>query len=174
MANRFHYSLSTVHHALQVPVELGAIRKTSKFFVLQDWRKMLYYWASVRGLSRDILYATFLNVPVGEREGLAIPNSVYAAYTAAKRILKEPPADYDKVYFYVTPGNIPIFKKRFPQPLRKNLPANIFALKMPDEMLRYGPDTTIIQTFVDIWNLSDWYAHDFTQALEEKLNVLLS
>ena len=172
IAQNFHYSLSTVNHALRVPVEMGAIRKESKFFVLKDARKLLYYWASVRNLRRDTLYSTYVSYSVPEIEGLAIPKSVFAAYTVAKRLLKEAPTDYDKVYFYIAPTELEAFIRRFPKGTKQ--PPNLFALKMPPTMKRYGLESTIVQTYVDIWNLSDWYARDFTNALEGKIHVLLS
>lgn len=172
IANHFHYSLSTVNHALKVPAGLGAVRKESKFFVLQDARKLLYYWASVRSLPSDLIYTTYSELPRSEREGGVVPSAIYAAYSAAKQILGEPPADYDKVYFYLPPGDVPELKKRFPKNSAR--PDNLFVLKMHPTLSEYGPFTTPLQTFVDIWNLSDWYARDFTQALEEKLRALLS
>lgn len=172
LARRFGYSLSTIHHALEVPTELGAIRKSGKAFVLHDAKKLLYYWASVRSLSRDVLYATTTEAPMREIEALALPGSIYGAYSAAKRLLGEPPADYSKVYFYIAPQELAAFQRRFP-PLARP-PANTVALKMPPVMPQYGPVTTLVQTFVDCWNLADWYAREFARALEERIDALLS
>ena len=172
LARRFHYSLSTIHHALRIPAEIGAIRKAGKFFVLQDFKKLLFYWASFRKLTRDLLYGTSLDLPVQEIEGLALPGSLYGANSAAKRFLAESPADYSKVYFYILPGDLAQFRRRFPPSSKKS--ANTFALKMLPMMREYGPTTTLTQTFVDLWNLTDWYARDFHQALEEKIDGLLS
>jgi hypothetical protein len=164
--------LSTIHHALRVPTEMGAIRKTGKAFVLHDFKKLLYYWASVRSLSRDVLYATTSDLPIREIEGLALPGSLYGAYSAASRLLGEPPADYSKVYFYIAAHDLAAFQHRFPPSSRP--PANTFALKMLPVMPQYGPTTTLVHTFVDLWNLSDWYARDFIRTLEEKIDALLS
>jgi hypothetical protein len=41
-------------------------------------------------------------------------------------------------------------------------------------MKRFGPVTTLPQTFVDIWNLKDWYGQDFIKRLEEKINEKLA
>lgn len=172
LARRFQYSLSTIHHALRIPAEMGAVRKAGKFFVLQDFKKLLYYWASFRTLSRDLLYESAVNFPIREIEGLALPGSIYGAYSAAKKILGEPPSDYSKVYFYILPNDVPAFKRRFP-PSSKH-PANTFALKTLPVMQKYGPTTTLVHTFVDVWNLKDWYARDFTQALEARIDGLLS
>jgi len=172
LANKFNYSLSTVHHALKVPSQIGALRKESKFFVLQDFNKLLYYWASFRNLKKDILYETYYDETVTQIEGLAPSKATYACYSAARKQLGEPPADYDKVYFYIDSKELDEFKQRFP-PTDKVSP-NVFALKMLPQMESYGSVTSLPQAFVDIWNLQDWYGKDFTQALEEKINGLLS
>lgn len=171
LARRFGYSLSTVNHALSVPSQIGAIRKESKFFVLEDFKKLLYYWASVRGLEKQILYRTQSDLTVFGREGLVPAESIYAGYSAAGKLLGEPAADYDKVYFYLAEKNLEEAKRRFPS--KKGI-ANLFVLKMTETMPRYGKITTLPQTFVDIWNLRDWYSHDFTKVLEEKMYELLS
>lgn len=169
LARQFGYSLSTVNHGLAVPSNIGAVRKTARFFVLQDFEKLLYYWASVRNLQSDIEYKTFYPGPILKAEGEIPAGSIYAAYSAARRLLGEAPADYDKLYCYFK--DINYFKERFP--LNKERSPNIFVLKMPETMPQYGPVTSLPQTFVDIWNLDAWYAHDFTEALEEKIHELL-
>lgn len=172
LANEFKFSLSTVNHALAVPSQMGAVRKTSKFFVLQDFDKLLYYWASLRKLEADVIYQTYWESGVAEIEGLIPPNSIYAAYSAARKLLGEPPADYSQVYFYYPPENIAEVQTRFPP--NKRAAPNIVVLRLPSSLSRYGPITTLPQTFVDIWNLPDWYSRDFTNELSDKMHELLS
>jgi len=172
LAKLFGYSLSTINHALASPSQLGAIRKESKFFILEDFQKLLYYWASVRNLEKDIIYQTYFDADVLEIEGLLPPESIYAGYSAGRRILKEAPADYSKVYCYLFEVDIVKVKERFPESKKK--PANLFILKQHPTMKNYGEISSLPQTFVDIWNLKDWFSHDFTQKLEEKINGILS
>lgn len=172
LALQFGFSLSTVNHALHAPSRIGAVRKETKFFVLASFQKLLYLWASLRNLKRDLIYQTYSPAPVNEIEGLAPPQAIYAGYSAAKRILGEPPADHSQVHLYLPPKFLPDFQQRFP--LLQNQPPNVFVLKTDPQISQYGQITTLPQTFVDIWNLPDWYSHDFTQALEEKINGLLS
>ena len=68
LAGKFGYSLSTINYALTVPEKIGAIRKESKFFVLADFKKLLYYFASFRNFNKDIIYQTYVDEPVGEIE----------------------------------------------------------------------------------------------------------
>lgn len=172
VAKLFSFSLSTVNYALATPTAIGAIRKESKFFVLADVMKLLYYWASVRNLKRRIIYQTFTPVPVQQIESLAQPTSIFACYGAAKMILGEASADYAAVYFYENLANLTGVKNRFPPDAHS--PSNVFVLAKPRFMEPYGQITTLPLTFVDIWNLSDWYAKDFTNALEEKIHAILS
>lgn len=173
LALRFGFSLSTVHFAIRVPTQIGAIRKTSKFFVLQHYEKLLYYWASMRNLERDIFYRTLVNAPLSEIEGLIPPGAIFACYSAARRILVEPPSDYSRVYFYAKREDLEKIKRRFPPSSQKGS-FNLCVLRLPDHMGDYGQITTLPQTFVDIWNLADWYANDFTKGLKEKIDGLLS
>ena len=171
IARLLGYSLSTVNHALVVPTANGSIRKTGKYFLLADGHKLLYYWASVRSFETDIIYQTTLHQPITELESLVPPQSIYACYSAARQILGEPPADYDKLYLYLPSHELPLMQQRFPS--TKSSSSNVFTLIQPSTMECYGNRTTLIQTFVDIWNLRDWYAKEFVTALEEKINGLL-
>lgn len=98
VAAKYNYSLSTVNYALGTPSKIGAIRKTSKFFVLEDFDKLLYYWASVRELEKDIVYATYYPGRSLTAESELPAGSIYGGHTAAKILLKEAPADYDKIH----------------------------------------------------------------------------
>ena len=172
IAEKFGYSVSTVHHALRIPSEIGAVRKSGKFFVLQDFTKLLYYWASVRSLKRDTLIVLQCDESMRELEGRALPNSIFGGYAAATHHLVEPPADYSKTIFYIKEKEISNFEHRFAGKKDKN--GNVIALKMPDALSGARPYTSLPWTFVDLWNMHDWYARDFCKALEEKMHEIIS
>jgi hypothetical protein len=172
LAGRFRISLSTSHHALVTPTAIGAIRKESKFFVLADPVKLLYYWASVRNFRRLIIYQTYVNEHIQTIEGLAVPTSTFACYSAGRMILGETPADYAAVYYYDEKKNLGEIRKRFPPNAHKQ--ANLFILENTGMTELSQHRTSLPLTFVDIWNLPDWYAKDFTGALEEHIHALLS
>ncbi|KAF0134024.1 MAG: Uncharacterized protein FD145_966 [Candidatus Saganbacteria bacterium] len=173
IARMFGYSLSTVNHALGTISEIGAVRKEARFFVLENFQKLLYFWASMRNLSRDIVYRGYYTGSVAEIEGLVPSGVIYAAYSAAKKILGEAPADYSTVYCYADKEVQTEFGLRFPSLKEKQIP-NLIVLKVPAVMKKYGKITTLPQTFVDVWNLKDWYSPDFVAALEGKINAVLS
>ncbi|MBI4066109.1 hypothetical protein HY411_00170, partial [Candidatus Gottesmanbacteria bacterium] len=82
----------------------------------------------------------------------------------------EPPADYDKVYCYTSDPRL--VAKRFAGETTKGSP-NLFLLK-PDTFLSSYPTLPLAQLFVDLWNLSDWYAKDFVRVVKEAIDGLLS
>ena len=171
LSELFHFSTSTVNLALVKPTAIGAVRKSGKFFVVADVFKLLHLAATIRNLDSDILYQTHSTLPLPDLEGLAPPGTFYGGYTAAKIILGEPPADYSTLYLYADPSDLSSIKARYPA--SKLGPSHIVVLKKP----LYLPTlnhTSLPHTFVDIWNISDWYAKDFTIALEEKIYGLLS
>lgn len=68
-------------------------------------------------------------------------------------------------------SNLEKFKSRFPQ--TRGQP-NLFVLKADPFLGGYGQITSLGQTFVDLWNLSDWFAKDFIKSLKERIDEILS
>lgn len=166
----FKYSSSTVNLAVKQLALVGAIDIKGKFFVVRDTKKILYYWATHRNLQKNIIYQTFVDLPIQEIEGLILPKAIFGGYTAAKYMLGESPSDYSKVYFYINEEKIEEVKKRFP---KINGTPNIIVLKSYSKQCNYGNTTSLAQTFVDIWNMNDWYAKDFLQELERRIDDVL-
>lgn len=169
LAKRFGFSTSTVFQALKSPRKMGAVRVSGRNFILEDPDKLLYHWASVRNLDSDIILSGRINLPPAEIEGRMPPDVVFGGFTAAKEILEgRIPADYDKVYVYASKT------EQIGERIKvgKGI-ANLFVLKADDLLESYGQITTLAQTFVDLWNLSEWYAKEFTKALKEKFDESL-
>src|SRR3989338_390641 len=166
LSKELKMSLSMVNHALVPLRKMNAIDVKQRGFDVIDAKKILYYWASIRDLEKDIIYKTRVEMPVYKIENSMPDDVIYGGYSAYKFKFKDVPADYSEVYVY---GDISI-KERFPQ--SKKLP-NLFILKKDTLMAKYGKTAIIAQIFVDIWNLKEWYARDFLKALEEKINGIL-
>lgn len=164
LARKLKISLSTVNHALKPLRKMGAVKINPRSLNVVDPKKVLYYWASIRDLEKDIVYKTRVDEPVAGIESQMSDDIVYGAYSAYKFKFKDVPADYSEVYVY---GGRDI-EKRFPPNEKK---PNLFVLKK--EGLDYGRTTTIAQTFVDLWNIKEWYARDFLKAFEERINEIL-
>ena len=165
LAQKYGFSLSTVFNALKIPREANII-EGKRGFRIQDIEKFLYLWATFRKIKKDIIYQTAVKKGVFEIEGEMPPNVIFAAYSAFLKKYKQAPADYDKVYVYVEEKNLKEIKNRFP--LQKGY-QNLIVLKADPWLKNFGKLTPDCQTFVDLWNLPEWYAKDFLNALKEKI-----
>ena len=162
LSKELKISLSTVNYALKPLRNMSAIKINLKNFNIINPKKILYYWASIRNIEKDIIYKTRIDKDVREIEKL-MPNSViFTAYSFYKFKFKDAPADYSEVYVY---GDKEEIKKRFEE--SKGIP-NLFVLKKDINEL------TLANLFVDLWNLKEWYAKDFLNALERRLNGILA
>jgi hypothetical protein len=168
LAAKFGFSLSTVFNALKAPRQIGAIKVTGRNFQVIDIEKFLYLWATARNLKKDIIYQTRVDESVLNIEGLMPPSAIYGAYSAYRLKFKNAPADYDKVYIYS--ADTEEIKKRFPMVNAVKIKTpNLIVLKADEFLKNYGQTTTLAQTFVDLWNLSEWYAKDFLNAIKGKI-----
>lgn len=163
LAQKYSFSTSTVFAAVSPLRQIGAIEVTGRNFKVINFEKVLMYWATHRNLMKDVIYSTHIDAPVMEIEGLVDNKTIYGAYSAARLMLKIAPSEYDKVYLYTS--NPDSLKLRFPEV--DHFP-NIFVLKADPYLLDYGKTTPPSQTYVDLWNLKDWYADEFIKALKEK------
>lgn len=168
LANQFGFSLSTVNNALKAPRATGAIKVTGRDFSIVDKEKFLYLWATYRKINKEIVYSTCVSKAVQEIEGQMPPGAIFGAYSAYRHKFHEAPADYDKVYVYAASSILAEIKKRFPP--ADGYP-NLFVLKSDAwlEKINVEGIAPVEQMFVDIWNLTDWYAKDFLQTLKERI-----
>jgi len=175
LAQKYGFSLSTVFQALQIPRRSGAIKTDAKGFHVQDREKFLYMWATVRNLKKDIIYETNVSKKVREIEGEMPPSVVFGAFSAYVKKYQDAPADYDKVYVYVKKEDLTRIEERFPKqnpsrPLKVKGYANLIVLQADPWLQSFGSATPDVQTFVDLWNVPEWYAKDFLNALKAKLS----
>lgn len=168
LARKLQVSLSTVNNALKLPRASEAIEVTGRNFRVKDKEKFLLLWASHRRLNKEKIYETHVAGSVARIEGLVPPGVTYAAFSAYTKKYHNPSADYDTVYIYADPKILPGVKKRFPHQKGR---INLVALKADPLLKIYAPLTPDVQTFVDLWNLPQWYAKDFLNDLKEKLGI---
>lgn len=166
LAEQFKFSLSTVFNALKVPRQIGVVKVTGRNFKVQNSEKFLYLWATRRNLEKDIIYETNVAAGPQEIESAMPPEIIFACYSAYKRKYREAPADYDKVYVYADIKGVAAIKKRFPS---KKGYSNLVVLQSSHYLKEAGFTASDVQTFVDIWNLKDWYAKEFLEALKKKI-----
>ncbi|MBI5064613.1 winged helix-turn-helix domain-containing protein [Candidatus Woesearchaeota archaeon] len=166
LARTLKLSLSVINKSVKLLDKMGAVEIRQRSLHIIDIKKTLYYWASIRNLQKDIVYSTRVELPVKEIEKQMPNNIVFGAYSAYKFLFKDVSADYSEVYVY---GDETL-KERFPS---AKGPPNLFVLKKDDLIEKYGKTTTIANTFVDLWNLKEWYAKEFLKNMEEKLHGIL-
>jgi predicted transcriptional regulator len=157
-------SISTVNHALQILKKMNAIRVNPRNFKIVNTKKILYYWACIRNVKKEVLYKTRFDGSVSDIEKNMPNDIIFAAYSAYKFKFRDMPSDYSSVYVYS--DDIKGLKGRFPE---KNSIPNIFALKSDKNIKKYGKTTSLGNIFVDLWNIDDWYAAEFLSALEKRI-----
>ncbi|MBI2637984.1 winged helix-turn-helix domain-containing protein [Candidatus Peregrinibacteria bacterium] len=167
IAERFAYSTSTVFNALKIPRKLGAVEVTGRFFRLRDAEKLLLLWATQRNLERDIIYKTHVDLPVKKIESGMPADAIFGAFSAYRFAHGDAPADYSVVYVYAQ--NTDKIAQRFPLQKAKKATPNLYVLKSDAHLASFGKTTPDVQTFVDLWNMSEWYAKDFLEALKLKI-----
>lgn len=167
LSKKLKLSLSTVHYALKPLMVMGAVEGRLKSFHVLDAEKILYYWASLRNVQKDIFYTTRVEKPLQKIEAEMPADIVFGMYSAYKFRFHDVPSDYAEIYVY---GNVEDLKKRFPS--TKGVP-NLFVLEKDEHLAAYGKTTTLAQTFVDLWNTKEWYAKEFLEALKKRLKELM-
>jgi predicted transcriptional regulator len=168
LARDLHLSLSTVNLALEPLRRMNAIGVLQRGLVVKDVKKVLYYWASLRNIDKDIIYQTRSDGSVKKIESEIPSRAIFAAFSAYKFTYKDVPADYSEVYVYADGNEI---RRRFPP---RAGPSNIIVLKKDEAMGRYGNKVTQAQLFVDLWNLKQWYAKEYLLALERRIDGILA
>jgi len=165
LAQKYGFSLSTVFNALKIPRSVSAL-EGKRGLKVRDIEKFLHLWATFRNLKKDIIYQTNIPKPVRAIEGEMSPSAIFGAYSAFVKKHKTAPADYDKVYIYLPENKISEIKIRCP--CRKGY-SNLMVLRADFWLKNFGKLTSDCQTFVDLWNLPEWYAKDFLNALKDKI-----
>lgn len=166
LAKNFGFSLSTVFNALKIPRQSGAVKVTGRNFSAVDAEKFLYLWATQRNIGKEIVYKTRVPENVQKIEGMMPAGIIFGGYSAYAMKYGDAPADYAKVYVYADEEKTEEIKKRFP--FLSGEP-NLFVLKSDSELKKFGQLTPAVQMFADFWNMSDWYAKDFLNALKNKI-----
>lgn len=161
-------SIGNVNKAIKPFEHMNAIDKKHLGFTVIDPRKILFYWASMRRLDKDVIYETLVNTSVETIENM-MPPCLFTAYSGYKFRFDSIPADYSEVFAYAVPEMLDTIQKRFP---KKNGKPNLIVLSM-DFHLKKFRKIPLTQLFVDLWNISTWYAREFLNELEGRMNGIL-
>jgi len=167
LSKKLNISISTINSAIKKLERMNAINIKKMNFSVIDTKKILYFWASIRNLDKDIIYKTKVEMSVKEIEK-NLPDIIYGGYSAYKFKFKDVPADYSEIYVYASDEELKEIKKRFPE---KDSNPNLFVLNADNNLKKYGKTGSTCQIFVDLWNLKEWYANDFLNSLQNKLEL---
>ena len=162
-----YVSIGTVNYALKPLEQMGIIEKKQRSFKIINPKKLLLYWASIRKLTKEIIYTTYSKENTRKIEQM-MPPCIFTAYSAYKYKFNESPSDYNEIYAYC---DIDTIKQRFPK--TKSQINNIFILKIDPYIQKRSKKgiAPISLIYVDLWNLNTWYANDFLKELEKKLEL---
>ncbi len=167
LSRKLEMSLSIINSAVKKLVSIGAVEIRQRSFRVVDVKKILYFWASIRNLEKDIVFKCRIEMSVREIER-AMPDVLFACYSAYKLMFKDVPADYSEVYVYADENETNNIKKRLKDMMREDRKPNFFVLKK-DSILGNYQKMPVAQIFVDLWNLKEWYARDFLNEIEKKI-----
>lgn len=175
LSKGLNLSLSTVNSAVKALEGINAVHVKQRSFDVIALGRLLLYWATHRNLKKDVIYQTRADLPVEEVERSMPDGIAFTGYTAYRLLYNDTPADYSEVYVYATGEGLREIESRFKR--NEKIP-NIIVLKC-DAVLEAAisgrklehSSVCAAQLFADLWNLNQWYAKDYTDALSERLGI---
>ena len=95
-------------------------------------------------------------------------SQIFTAYSGYRMCFREVPAAYSEVFVYADEETLKEIKRRFPE---KKGPPNLFVLKADRRLkgIAKGDVAPPVQLFADLWNLREWYAKEFVNALLKRI-----
>jgi len=169
LSKKLSVSLSIVNLAVKKLESFGAVKIMQRSFKVLDIRKIIFFWASIRNLWKDVLFKIRVEAPVREIERI-MPDIIFTAYSAYKLKFKDVPADYSEVYIYADNEEVEEIKERLINFKTSEKNPNLFILKK-DQALYSCKSIRNAQIFVDLWNLKEWYSKEFINALEKRIGI---
>lgn len=168
-------SLSAVNAAVKSLEAINAVRLKKRGFDVISLNRLLLYWATHRSLKKDIVYQTRVEMPMREIERSMPDGMAFTGYSGYRLLFNDSPADYSEVFVYARGEVLERIKKRF-EPNGKT--PNVIVLKCDDvlekeitERQLKNSSVAAVQLFVDLWNMNQWYAKDFVDALSKRLGI---
>jgi hypothetical protein len=166
LSERFGFAVSTVHRALVVPRQMGAVDTLRSGLVTRDPMRLLLHWAGARRLAHDHPLKIHTGLPVNKIQDRLPPGTVLTGAAAYARHFRNDVADYTTVYCYHAD----------PHAVLQSVPDKIgepdLVVLEPDPFLRdYGDIASVPQTYVDLFVTSGWQAQRFLHRMNERLDV---
>jgi len=167
LADDLGMGISTVHKALRLPADMGAVivKPAGGIRVLDPFR-LAVLWAGRRRLDRDVIdtWRTDLGAPDVERR-IALPGVVLGGHGAVvARLARNTIADYASVIAFTDrPGHL-----RSVIPEMPDGPTTVVVAQPDPALHRYGNVTPLHQAWVDLFTRPDWQAARFVEAIASR------
>jgi len=156
IASKCQVSLGLVNKTVKKLTEAQAIEATRTGVRVLSPARLLNLWAAERNLNKDT-WQSFRLDPITETEKDLPKDTLLTAFSAWYKTSSRRPAEYDRLYFYVTN------KENFNQWLNyrkqktRNVNPNTFALFVEDNQLTQTSEKGIVcipQIYVDIYSIN--------------------
>jgi len=168
LAGELNLGVSTVHRALSLPVQIGAVHiRPGGGVRVVDPGRLLMVWAGHRRLHDDVVdrYRLSGSAPVVERS-ITNPAAVLGGFGAMVAHLGgNSIADYETVLVYGQPR---LARRRVTDPDPGRV-TEVIVLAADPLLAGYGPITPLTQAWVDLFNLPGWQAARFVHTLLPRL-----
>ncbi|MBI5635881.1 winged helix-turn-helix domain-containing protein [Candidatus Micrarchaeota archaeon] len=161
-------SLSTVNNAVRQAEQIGCVEIRPRGFTLVDAQKLLAYFSTLHRLEKSVVYKTRVEAPVGKIEGMMLSKTVFTAYSGYKLLFNDAPADYSTVFVYAGEKEAQKMRELFEH---KQGPVNLVVLAADGKLLEESQNNIapLAQIYADLWNLRDWQAREYLNAIEKRL-----
>lgn len=163
LARKFKISTGLTNSIVKTLSTIGGVEIKRFGFSILDVKKILTYASIKRQLYKDIIDSFYTDLPVREIESNMPPTTTFTAYTAYRLYFNDAPADYSEVYVYIEKDQFNTIRERFKP---ENKKPNVFILKKDFEV---KGKVSLPLLYIDLWNLKEWYAKEFLNALENRL-----
>jgi len=163
IASKCRVSLGLVNKTVKKLEAAMAVEATRSGVRVLSPARLLNLWAAERDLSKDV-WQLFRLDPATELEKNLPRDALVTAFSAWLTVSGRKPAEYDRVYFYVTnKENFNLWLNFRKGKIRKTNP-NVFALYVDDEHLIRSSEKGIVcvpQVYVDIYSINGPEASPF-------------
>jgi hypothetical protein len=171
IASTCNVSLGLVNKIVKKLTAANAVEATRTGVRILSPARLLNLWAAERNLSKDIWQAFRLD-PTAEAERDLPKDTLLTAFSAWFKTSDRKPAEYDRLYFYVTnKENFSQWLNYRKQKTRKINP-NIFALFVEDDHLAETSQKGIVctpQIYVDIYSINGPEAAPFLRDITTEI-----
>jgi len=174
IASKCQVSLGLVNKTVKKLTAAKTVEATRTGVRVLSPARLLNLWAAERNLNKDV-WQSFRLDPVTEAEKNLPKDTLLTAFSAWFKTSNRKPADYDRLYFYVTNKENFNHWLSFRKKQTRNVNPNIYALYVEDNHLVQTSQKGIVctpQIYVDIYSINGPEAAPFLRDMTTELPSL--